>query len=141
MSFQNWEDKDWLEFLKDFYRKQLALATAIGQGDLFVPIVFEKIAPPAVYLKEAFEKWQKKNGSPQVEKPKPTIEKPAAPESLQWHDTNNPDVKRLNENEAPEWLVQKAKAAKYGSGLWFTKPKQGYQHGSVFKNVTKYQEA
>ena len=63
-AWQDWHDPRFLEFLEKFYGFQLDLARKIAQTsatynmDVATVAVFEKIAPPAVYLKPYYETWK-----------------------------------------------------------------------------------
>jgi len=58
---------------------------------------------------------------------------------LEWLDTKNPKIKRISEVDAPLWLLEKAQEKKT-KGLWYMGPGEGYEFGSVFKDVTKWNE-
>lgn len=72
-------------------------------------------------------------------KPSEQKSKPEQQE-LHWMDTKNPKIKRISEDDAPEWLLKKAQEKKT-NGLWYMAPSEGYEFGSVFKDTSKYNEA
>jgi hypothetical protein len=65
-SWQDWSDPQFHEFLTQFYGNQILFARSVVKNavpkavDSFIPLtvaVFEKVAPPAVYLKAEYDRW------------------------------------------------------------------------------------
>lgn len=59
MSWQQWADPVWWDFLGEFYDMIWAKVLEMERDDFMAVATFEKIAPPAVYLKEEFERWKR----------------------------------------------------------------------------------
>lgn len=137
-SWQDWDSAEYMEFLERFYGMQLTLAQKVAKDTLEVDFVattlavFDKIAPPAVYLKAEYVKWRKaKGGKPTTTKETPFVEPPTQDK---WKPTKTKGTYRCSERDATDEELAKAKDVKDRS-MWYSPPGEGYRWGLVFKKV------
>jgi hypothetical protein len=133
-SWQDWRDPAFREFLDAFYKEQLRIAGVIADNVkpsehyAVMLAVFEKVAPPAVYLKAEYDAWRKRE---KVVKPiKDKLEEITS--KTPWRDSkNNPAIEWCPAQEALASDVDKAE--KKEDNMWYLPPRNGYAHGSIFR--------
>jgi hypothetical protein len=145
-SWQDWRDPQFLAFLTAFYQRQLEIAGDIAHKwpDPYVIAVFEKVAPPAVYLKAEYDRWLHgsnektiiEQGAKLFTKPKvpiPSTPQPKATKDDRWQPTGkNPAIEWCKEQDATEKEMQDAMDPET-KHTWYLPARNGYRYGSIFR--------
>lgn len=135
-SWQNWDSPEYIEFLDLFYKMQLDIAfkvaSNVSEADFYTVAlkVFEKVAPPAVYLKAEYEKWRKKQEKDAIPEREPVTPK----SKTVWKPTKTEGTEWCSERDADPLDVGKAKDKAFVN-MWYMPPREGYQFGAIFRKV------
>jgi hypothetical protein len=135
--WMDWDDPVFHIFLEDFYKRLLQTAHSTANeaypNDFvaYTVAIFDKVAPPAVYLQHEYNKWREsKRKEKRATEPKPKPEK-----DDRWQPTNkNPSIEWCKEQDATEEEMIRAMDPNDKS-VWYLPPTGNYKYGSIFRRV------